>query len=148
MLRLWIHPSNPSWLLVDCHYFLCGRLLVSCWWFLLQLGLLFGAIGEIERSLSCQVLVVVLYAHRTLGNSSGHAPFASSNRALMILSRARFVTFVWPLAWGWPGDENQFLIPNPEQKSLKPQLSNCHPLFDMIFRDIPNRQTIFFHTKF
>ena len=32
------------------------------------------------------VRAVVLYAHRTLGNSSGHVPFAPTNRDLIILS--------------------------------------------------------------
>ena len=51
------------------------------------------------------VLVVVLYAHSTLGNSSGHMPFAPSSRVLMILSKDRFVTSTCPLAYGWAGEE-------------------------------------------
>ena len=39
-------------------------------------------------------LVVVLYAYRTLDNSSGHAPFAPSSQVLISLSRLLFVTLV------------------------------------------------------
>ena len=79
---------------------------------------------------------------------SGQAPFASSNLALIILSSVRLVTSFCPFAYGCPGDKNWFLIPKPEQKSLKLWLSNCRPLSDMIIRGIPNLQIMFFHTKF
>ena len=49
------------------------------------------------------VLAVVLYAHSTLGNSSGHMPFAPLSRVLMILSKDWFVTSTCPLACGWVG---------------------------------------------
>ena len=51
------------------------------------------------------VLAVFRYAHKTLGNSSGHMPFAPSSRVLMILSKDRFVTSTCPLAYGWADDE-------------------------------------------
>ena len=70
------------------------------------------------------VRVVVLYAHSTFGNTSGHAPFASTNRDLMSLSKVRLVTFVYPLAWGCPGDEYLFLMPRFEQNDLNAWLSN------------------------
>ena len=39
-------------------------------------------------------------------------------------------------------------MPRPEQKSLKPWLSNCRPLSDMIVFGILNLQIIiFFYTK-
>ena len=38
------------------------------------------------------VLVVFIYAHSMLGNSSGHIPFAPSSQVLIILSKGRFVT--------------------------------------------------------
>ena len=66
------------------------------------------------------VLVVVLFAHKTLGNSCGHTLLASSNLVLMILISVRFVTSVCSFAYGCHGDENWFLIPRLEQKSLKP----------------------------
>ena len=94
-----------------------------------------------------RVLAVVLYAQRTLGNSSGQAPFASSSLVLIILSSVRFVTSVCPFAWGCPSDENWFLMPNPEQKSLKAWLSNYRPLSEIIVSGIPNLQIIFFQTK-
>ena len=83
----------------------------------------FNTIGESKGVSPILVLAVVLYAHRTLGNSSDQAPFASSNRALMILSSVQFVIFVCLFACGCLGDENWFLMPKPEQKSLKPCLS-------------------------
>ena len=49
--------------------------------------------------------------------------------------------------WGCPGEENWFLMPRFEQKSLKPWLSNCCPFSDIIVIGIPNLQIIFFHTK-
>ena len=51
------------------------------------------------------VLAVILYTHSTLGNSSGHMPFAPSSRVLIILSKDRFVTSTCPLACGWAGEE-------------------------------------------
>ena len=44
------------------------------------------------------VLAVVLYAHKTLGSSSGHIPFAPLSRVLMILSKDRYMTSTCPLA--------------------------------------------------
>ena len=44
-----------------------------------------------------RVLAVVLYAHKTLGNLSIQAPFALSSRALIILSKVRFVTSTYLL---------------------------------------------------
>ena len=93
------------------------------------------------------VLAVVLYAHKTLGNSFGHASLASSNLALMILSSVRFVIFVCSFACGCLGVRIGFLIPRLEKKSLKSWLSNCCPLSDTIFCGISNLQIIFFHTK-
>ena len=75
------------------------------------------------------VLTIVLYAHQTLGNSFGHASFASSSQTLMIFSNVQFVTFVCPLACGCPRDENWFLIPSPKQKFLKSWLSNYCPWY-------------------
>ena len=44
------------------------------------------------------VLVVVLYAHCTLGNSSGHIPFASLSQVLMILNKDQFMNSTCSLA--------------------------------------------------
>ena len=44
------------------------------------------------------IFAVVLYAHKTLGNSSDHIPFVPSSQVLMILSKDRFVTSICPLA--------------------------------------------------
>ena len=79
-----------------------------------------GAISEFKWVSLVGVLAVVLYAHKTLGNSSGHAPLVSSNLALMILSSVQFVTSICLFACGCLRDENWFLIPKLKQKSLKP----------------------------
>ena len=84
----------------------------------------FCAVGQVKRCLPCCVRVVVLYAHSTFGNSSGHAPFAPTNRDLISLSKDWLVTSVCPLAWGCPGDEYLFLMPKFEQKDLNARLSN------------------------
>ena len=58
------------------------------------------------------VLVVVQYAHRTLGNSSGQIPFAPSSQVLIILSKDQFVTSTCPLACGCAGDQYPgYLVP-------------------------------------
>ena len=43
-------------------------------------------------------LMVVLYAQRTFGSFSGHAPFAPLSQVLIILSKLLFVGFVLLLA--------------------------------------------------
>ena len=93
------------------------------------------------------VLAVVMYAHSTLGSSSGHIPFAPSSRVLMILSKDRFVTSTCLLAYGWAGEEWWFLIPNCKQKSLKESLSNCFPLSKTKTLGISYLQTMFLQTK-
>jgi len=44
--------------------------------------------------------MVVLYAQRTLGNSSSHIPFALSSQVLMIFNKDRFATSTYSLACG------------------------------------------------
>ena len=51
------------------------------------------------------VLTIVLYTHKTPGNSSGHTPFAPSSRVLMIFNKDQFATSTWLFAWGWAGEE-------------------------------------------
>ena len=69
------------------------------------------------------VLVVVWYAHKTLGSSSGQMPFVPSSRVLMIL------------------------IPNSKQKSLNALLSNYFPLSETSTLGIPYLQIMFLQTK-
>ena len=82
-----------------------------------------------------------------LGNYSGHAPFAPTNRALMIFSNVRFVTSACLSAWGCPKDEYLFFMLGLEQNNLNPWLLNWQLLSEMIVYGISNLQTIFFHTK-
>ena len=49
------------------------------------------------------VRVVVSYAEKMLGSSSGHIPFGPSSRVLISLSKDRFVTSTCLLACGWAG---------------------------------------------
>ena len=81
------------------------------------------------------VLAIIQYAHNTPRCFFGHAP---SSRTLMIFSKVRFVTFVYPLAWGCLGEKKWFLIPRLWQKYLNLELSNCRPLFEMIILEILN----------
>ena len=49
------------------------------------------------------VRAVILYAHKVFGSLSGHIPFAPLSRVLISLSKDRFVTSTFPLAYGWAG---------------------------------------------
>ena len=84
------------------------------------------------------VLTIVLYAHSMLGNSSEHIPFAPLSRVLIILSKDRFMTLTYSLAWRWAREEKWFLIPNCEQKSRKESLLNCFPLSETTTLRMPN----------
>ena len=70
------------------------------------------------------VLAVVLYAHSTLGNSSGHISFTPSSRVLMILNKDWFVTSTCPLEWGWAGRSSGFWFPIMSKSPWK-SLSHC-----------------------
>ena len=52
-----------------------------------------------------RVLTVVLEAHKTPSNSSGHTPFAPSSQVLMIFNKDQFATSAYPLTCGWKGEE-------------------------------------------
>ena len=65
----------------------------------------------------------------------------------MILSKDRFVTSTCPLACGWAGQEQWFLIPNCEQKSQNDLLSNCFPLSETKTLGMPNLHMMHLQTK-
>ena len=113
------HPGNPGWPSADRH---CCLLVVGDshfdWYYC------FSTIGEPEWCFS--------------NWGSSHALFAPSRQTLMIFSNIRFVTFVYLLAYGCPGEENWFLIPSSEQKLLNSWLWNWRPLFEMIVLGMPN----------
>ena len=92
------------------------------------------------------VFTVVLYAQRTLGNSSSHIPFAPLSRVLKSFSKERFVTSTHPFAYGWDGEE-WILIASCSQNSLKGVLSNCRPLSKTSTLGIPKWQIMFFLAK-
>ena len=62
--------------------------------------------------------LVVLYAHRTPGNSSTHFPLAESKRFLRAVKIVLFEASAWPLLCGYLGVEYRFFMFKPSQKSL------------------------------
>ena len=94
------------------------------------------------------ILGVVRYAHRTLGSSSAHLPFASSSLFFNPFTIALLVASACPLLWGYAGVEYLFLMPRPQQNSRKALLSNCNPLSDIRESGTPNLVMMFFHTNF
>ena len=61
------------------------------------------------------LLRVVRYAHRTLGNSSTHLPLAPSNLLFNPFTMALLVALAWPLLCGYAGVEYRFVMPRPLQ---------------------------------
>ena len=90
---------------------------------------------------------VVLYAHKTLGNSSTHFPLAHSSLFFSVVSGVLFVASACPLLRGQRGVEYRFLIFSSKQKVLKAMLSNCGPLSTIIACRILNRKTMFFQNN-
>lgn len=90
---------------------------------------------------------VVLYAHRTPGNSSSHEPFDASSLVLIIYTIVLLVTSTWPLAWGCTGEDKWLLMPSWEQDFQKCWLSNYFPLSMIITHGMPNWHITNFQTK-
>ena len=76
------------------------------------------------------LLGVVWYAHRTLGNSSAHLPLVPSNLFFNPITMALVVASTWPLLYGYAGVEYQFVMLRLLQNSRKALLSKCNPLSD------------------
>ena len=76
------------------------------------------------------LLRVVWYAQRTLGNSSAHLPLVPSNLFFNPFIMALLVALAWPLLYGYAGVEYLFMMPRLLQNSWKVLLSNCNPLSD------------------
>ena len=94
------------------------------------------------------LLKVVQYAQRTLGNSSAYPPLAPSNLFFSPFIMALLVSSAWPLLCGYAGVEYRFLMPRLLQNSRKALLSNYNPLSDTRDSGTPNLITIFLHTNF
>ena len=71
------------------------------------------------------VMAVVLYAHSTLGNSSGHIPFASLKPSLDDFEQGSVHNLNLSVGLRVGGGREWFLIPNCEQNPLKELLLNC-----------------------
>ena len=71
---------------------------------------------------------VVLYDHKTPGNSSAHFPFAPSSRFLSVLTMVFLVDYTCPFDCGCLGVANVSLIFHSAQKSWNAKLMNCGPL--------------------
>ena len=65
------------------------------------------------------LLGVVRYAHRTLGNSSAYRHLAPSNLFFNPFTMALLVASAWPLLCGYAGVEYLFLMPRLLQNSWK-----------------------------
>ena len=97
----------------------------------------------------CPVAVraVVLYDHSTSGNSSAHAPLASSSLFLRVSFRVLFTASTCPFACGCATEEKLLIIPCLVQKSVNRSLSNWVPLSETIFCGNPYLHIMFFTTK-
>ena len=94
------------------------------------------------------LLGVVQYAHKTLGSSSAHLPFASSNLFFNPFTIVLLMASACPLLWGYAGVEYLFLMPRSLQNLQKALLLNCNPLSDIREFGTLNLVTILFHTNF
>ena len=94
------------------------------------------------------LLGVVRYAHRTLGNSSTHLLLAPSNLFFNLFRMVLLVASAWLLLCRYAGVEYLFLIPMLLQNLRKVLLSNCSPLFYTRDSGTPNLVTRFLHTNF
>ena len=94
------------------------------------------------------LLGVVRYAHRTLGNSSAHLSLAPFSLFFNPFTMALLVALAWPLLYGYVGVEYVFLMPRLLQNSWKALLSNYNPLSDTRDSGTPNLVTMFLHTNF
>ena len=91
--------------------------------------------------------LVVLLAHKNPSTSSTHFPLVECRRFFKAVRRVLLDDSAWPLLCGYRRVELKFLIFGSSQRFLFTLLSNCGPLLVTIDCDIPNRQTIFFHTN-
>ena len=94
------------------------------------------------------LLGVIRYAHKTLGNSSAHLPLEPSNLLFNPFTIALLVGSAWPLLCRYAGVEYRFTMPRSLQYSQKALLSNCNPLSDTSDSRTPNLVTMFLHTNF
>ena len=94
------------------------------------------------------LLGVVRYAHRTLGNSSAHLPLEPFNLFFNPFTIALLVASAWPLLYGYAKVKYRFTMPRSLQYSQKALLSNCNSLSNTSDSGTPNLVTMFFHTYF
>lgn len=82
---------------------------------------------------------VVLYDHKTFGNSSNNLPFSSSNLVFKAFKMVIFITSVAPFVYGYLTYVNHCLMPNSSQNSQNSLETNCLPLSEIRILG-PNRQ--------
>ena len=94
------------------------------------------------------LLGVVRYAHKTLGNSLAHLPLAPFNLFFNSFTMALLVASTWPLLCRYAKVEYPFLMPRLLQNSQKALLLNYSPLSDTRDFGTLNLVTVFLHTNF
>ena len=94
------------------------------------------------------LLGVVRYAYKTLGNSSTHLPLVPSNLFFKPFTITLLMASAWPLLYGYAEVEYLFLILRLLQNLRKVLLSSCNPLSDVRDSGTPNLVTMFLHTNF
>ena len=94
------------------------------------------------------LLGVVRYAHRMLGNSSAHLPLIPSNLLFNLFTIVLLVALAYPLLCRHAEVEYLFLMLRSLQNLQKALLSNCNPLSNTKDSGTPNLITMFLHTKF
>ena len=94
------------------------------------------------------LLGVIRYAHRELGNSSAHLPLAPSSLFFNPFTMALLVVSAWQILYGCAEVEYLFLMPRSLQNSRKALLSNCNPLSDIRESGTPNLVIMFLHINF
>ena len=94
------------------------------------------------------LLEVIRYAYRTLGNFSAYLPLAPSNLLFNPFTMALLVASAWLLLYGYAGVEYRFMMPRLLQNSQKALLSNCNPLSNTRDFGTPNFVIIVLHTNF
>ena len=94
------------------------------------------------------LLGVVRYAHRMLGNSSAHLPLIPSNLLFNPFTIVLLVASVWPLFYEYAGVEYLLLMPRSLQNLWKALPSNCNPLSDTKDSGTPILVIMFLYTNF
>ena len=91
--------------------------------------------------------LVVWYAHKTPGSSSGHFPCLSVRDFLRQCMIDLLDASACPLPWGYLSVDMFCLMPYFWKNFAKSLPTNCGPLSMALDCEMPNRQMMFFHMK-